>query len=71
MTSSSHSTRRHTGRWAMAAIALALLAAGIVPRWQAQARAQRLAADDSETKVRIVHPEVAQSDATITLPGTL
>jgi membrane fusion protein, multidrug efflux system len=62
---------RHAGRWTAATLVLALLAAGTVPRWQARARAQQLAAGNAVPEVRVVHPGVARSDATITLPGTL
>ena len=71
MKSSPSPLPRPAGRWIAAAVALALLTAGAVPRWQAQAHAQRLAADNAVAKVRIVHPGLAQADATITLPGTL
>lgn len=71
MTSSFDSARPHAGRWAAAATAVALLTTGILPRWQAQAHARSLAAENAVPKVRIVHPGLARSEATINLPGTL
>ncbi len=71
MKSSPSFVLRHAGRWTAATLVLALLAAGAVPHWQAQARARQLAAGNAVPKVHVVQPGVARADATITLPGTL
>ncbi|MBV8122711.1 MAG: biotin/lipoyl-binding protein, partial [Paucibacter sp.] len=67
----SSSNRRHARRWAPAAILLVLLAAGGVPRWQAQVHARQLAARNAVMNVQVIHPALSHADATITLPGTL
>lgn len=69
--SPSSSSSRHPGRWIAPVVVLGLLAAGGVPRWQAQVRAQQLADDSLVPQVRVIHPAVAHSDATITLSATL
>lgn len=71
MKSSSSFAALHAGRLSAATLVLALLAAGAVPHWRAQARARQLSAGNAVPKVRVVQPGVAHSDAAITLPGTL
>lgn len=57
--------------WMLAPIAIALVALGAIPRFQADGRARQAAAAADVTRVTVTHPQAVAPTATITLPGTL